>query len=51
MPLSRYFKGDGEEVMAGMVKRYGPKKGKRIFYSTANARGMAPKRLVKRGRR
>lgn len=53
MPLSRYFKGDGEEVMAGMVKRHGAKEGKRLFYATANARGMAPKkkRLVKRGRR
>lgn len=47
MPLSKYFKGDGPEVMASMVKRYGPKEGKRMFYATANARGLAPKKHSK----
>lgn len=44
MPLSKYFKGDGPEVMASMQKRYGAEEGKRVFYATANARGMAPKK-------
>ena len=42
MPLSKYFKGDGEQVMADMVKRYGPVKGKQMFYATANKQGQAP---------
>lgn len=42
MPLKAYFKGDGEEVMRSMVKRYGPKKGKQMFYATAHAKGMTP---------
>lgn len=36
MPLSKYFGGHGEEVMADMKKRYGSKRGKREFYATAN---------------
>lgn len=44
MPLNKYFKGKGEEVMDDMTSRYGAKKGKRVFYATANARKMAPKR-------
>ena len=28
--------------MRSMVSRYGEKKGKRMFYSTANAKKMAP---------
>ena len=50
MPLSKYFKGDGEEVMADMVKRYGTEKGKRMFYATANKQHMAPKKKHKHGR-
>ena len=36
MPISRYFKGHGEEVMSNMTKEYGAKKGKQVFYATAN---------------
>ena len=42
MPISRYFKGHGEEVMKNMAKQYGEEKGKRVFYATANARGEKP---------
>lgn len=40
MPLNKYFKGHGEEVMSKMKKRYGPEKGKSVFYATANKRGL-----------
>jgi hypothetical protein len=43
MPLSGYFKGKGEKVMADMQSRYGPKKGKSVFYATASAKKMKPK--------
>ncbi len=36
MPLSKHYKGHGEEVMANMVKQYGAEKGKRVFYATEN---------------
>jgi hypothetical protein len=36
MPLSKYFKGKGEKVMSAMQKQYGEKKGKEVFYATAN---------------
>jgi len=42
MPVSKYFKGKGSTVLKDMTKRYGPAKGKRVFYATANARGMTP---------
>jgi hypothetical protein len=42
MPINRYFKGSGEKVMAGMMKEYGAKKGKQVFYATANKIGMKP---------
>jgi len=42
MPLDKYFKGKGATVMRDMVKEYGPKKGKRVFYATANTQGMKP---------
>lgn len=42
MPVSKYFKGDGDKVMASMKKRYGSEGGKRVFYATANKRGMKP---------
>lgn len=38
MPLSKYYGGHGEKVMAQMVARYGEKKGKQVFYATANKR-------------
>lgn len=36
MPVKSYFKGDGKEVMSKMKKKYGSKKGKKVFYATAN---------------
>jgi hypothetical protein len=41
MPISAYYGGHGEKVMANMKKRYG-ERGKRVFYATANKRGQAP---------
>ena len=41
MPVSAYFKGKGEKVMADMKKRY-PGRGEEVFYRTASARGMKP---------
>lgn len=40
MPIGEYYKGHGSEVMRSMQKRYGAKAGKRVFYATANARGL-----------
>ena len=40
MPISKYFGGSGEEVMSNMTKEYGAKKGKQVFYATANKRKM-----------
>jgi hypothetical protein len=36
MPLNKYFGGKGGKVMDDMKDRYGKKKGKSIFYATAN---------------
>lgn len=36
MPISKYFGGGGEKVMANMKGEYGEKEGERIFYATAN---------------
>lgn len=36
MPLDGYYEGDGEKVMKSMTKSYGEKKGKSVFYVTAN---------------
>ena len=40
MPISKYFKGEGSKVMKSMKDRYGAKKGKQVFYATANKKGM-----------
>lgn len=40
MPVSEYYKGSGESVMRDMKKRYGSKAGERVFYATAEKRGM-----------
>lgn len=40
MPVSEYFKGSGEKVMSSMKGQYGDKKGKQVFYATANKKGM-----------
>lgn len=42
MPISEYFGGHGSEVMSDMQKRYGKKKGKSVFYATANKRDQNP---------
>ncbi len=42
MPVDKYFKGSGDKVMGSMTKEYGPKKGKEVFYATANKQGMKP---------
>lgn len=41
MPLSKYdrfFGGDARKAYGAMVKRYGAKKGRQIFYATVNRR-------------
>lgn len=40
MPVSEYYKGEGSKVMSSMKSRYGDKDGERVFYATANKRGM-----------
>lgn len=36
MPVNKYYKGHGSKVMKGMKEKYGEKKGKEVFYATAN---------------
>ncbi len=49
MPLNKYFKGHGEEVMSSMTKEYGEKKGKQVFYATSNKhKAMKPKKMNKK---
>ncbi len=37
MPISKYYKGHGEEVMSNMKKTYkDPEKAESVFYATAN---------------
>lgn len=43
MPVKSYFKGHGLEVMKNMLAQYGKKKGKQVFYATANKKGQKPK--------
>ena len=38
MPVSKYYSGHGQSVMRKMKKTYGAKKGKSVFYATANKR-------------
>jgi hypothetical protein len=40
MPIDKYYKGHGDEVMSNMKKEYGAKKGEQVFYATANKKGM-----------
>jgi len=42
MPINKYYGGHGDEVMDNMTKEYGDKKGKSVFYATANKRGLKP---------
>lgn len=48
MPVGKYYKGSGGKVMKEMVRRYGEKRGKAVFYAVANKKGMAPKRKAKK---
>jgi len=48
MPISKYFKGHGSEVMSGMKKKYGEEEGKKVFYATANKRNMGPSEELKK---
>lgn len=48
MPLSKYFKGSGDKVMNSMKKEYGDKKGKSVFYATANKMGLLPNKKGKK---
>lgn len=48
MPISKYFKGHGEEVMSNMKKQYGEEKGKQVFYATANKKGVGPSEKAKK---
>lgn len=38
MPVGAYYGGHGKKVMRNMKKLYGAKKGKSVFYATANKR-------------
>lgn len=49
MPLAKYFKGKGESVMNSMQKEYGGKKGKSVFYATANKMGLTAKKSKPKG--
>jgi hypothetical protein len=40
MPISEYYRGSGKKVMKSMKARYGEEGGKRVFYATANKKGM-----------
>lgn len=42
MPISEYFGGNGNQVMANMEREYGAKKGKSVFYATANKNKQDP---------
>src|SRR5258707_1285185 len=42
MPIEKNFFGHGEDVMSDMQKKHGDKKGKQIFYATANKRKQNP---------
>lgn len=48
MPLDKYFSGSGEKVMRNMVGEYGAKKGKQVFYATANKRKTMKDALAER---
>jgi len=42
MPIDKYYGGHGSKVMTSMMKEYGEKKGKNVFYATANKRNAKP---------
>lgn len=44
MPLEKYFKGHGRDVMKQMVDHYGEKKGKQVFYALVSKEKKGKKR-------
>lgn len=38
MPLNKHFDGKGEKVMRDLMRKYGAKKGKQMFYAIENKR-------------
>jgi len=42
MPLNNYYRGHGAEVLENMRSEYGDKKGKSVFFATAQKRGLKP---------
>jgi hypothetical protein len=46
MPVSKYGK-NALKARRAMMKQYGAKKGKQVFYATANKRGKGKSRLAK----
>jgi hypothetical protein len=42
MPVSGYFDGKGEKVLRDMIRRYGEKKGREVFYATTNKKNKKP---------
>jgi hypothetical protein len=42
VPIPAYFKGHGAEVLENMRSEYGDKKGKSVFFATAQKRGLKP---------
>ncbi len=46
MPISKYPKG-ARKAYRAMTKRYGAKKGRQVFYATANKRGKGKSRSAK----
>jgi hypothetical protein len=51
MPISKHYKGHGDEVMSSMKKTYGSEKAKRVFYATENAQKSGKKKSKKHGRK
>ena len=49
MPIEHYFSGRGEQVLQAMRKRYGEKKGKQVFYATANKKKQNPEHKALKG--
>ncbi len=43
MPVKRYFRGRGEQVMREMKAKHGAEKGERMFYATAHEQGQMPR--------
>jgi hypothetical protein len=50
MPVSRHYKGHGDEVMSAMKRTYGDSEtAKRVFYATENKAKSKAKKASKRG--